>query len=273
MTNECNLGVKWTTEQIESVTKALADLRLLIDLELAPRYPHFNHKPYPLGRCKEIRDAVFTLLQEKLPQSTEPGLTFIRDTLASGETLKKVWGSLRNDYFQNAILVGDWYIDVSNDTVNPNKPRVEIVAFAESGFSDISSFEQFVKIAEPYWEVKVYRNDICPALAPFMPLLFVADNGACWLGEANDDMLAVAVNSQFSASESILSALPSPPHDAIEAWKAALLRLKHNTFLHQQGNALDYCKEYRVNQLYKGTAFRDSAVMAYLSLPKGIYLK
>ncbi len=64
MTNECNLGVKWTSEQIESVTKALADLRLLVDLELAPRYPHFNHKPYPLGRCKEIRDAVFTLIQK-----------------------------------------------------------------------------------------------------------------------------------------------------------------------------------------------------------------
>ncbi len=272
MTNKCNLGVKWTIEQLEAVKNDLANLRLLVDLELAPRYSHFNGKPYPLGRCKEIRDAVFTLLQEKLHQSTEPGLAFISDRLTDGDTFQKVWGSLRDDYFQNAILVGEWYIDVSNDTVNPNKPRVEIVALAESGFSDISSFEQFVKIAEPYWEVKVYRNDICPALAPFMPLLFVADSGACWLGEANDDMLAVAMNSQFSASESILSVLPSPPHDAIEGWKATLLRLKHNTFLHQQGNALDYCKAYRVSHRYKGTAFRDSAVMAYLSLPKGILL-
>lgn len=272
MTNECNLGVKWTTEQLEAVTKDLANLRLLVDLELAPRYPHFNGKPYPLGRCKEIRDAVFTLLQEKLHQSTELGLAFISDRLTDGDTFQKVWGSLRDDYFQNAILVGDWYIDVSNDTVHPNKPRVEIVALAESGFSGISSFEQFVKIAEPYWAVKVYRNDICPALAPFMPLLFVADNGACWLGEASDDMLAVAVNSQFSASERILSALPPPPNDAMKGWMAVLLRLKHNMFLHQQGNALDYCKAYRESQHYKGTAFRDSAVIAYLSLPKGISL-
>lgn len=273
MTSECALGLTWTTENSEAVMEELAALRLIVDLELAPRYPHFNGKPYPLGRCKEIRDAVFSLLQKKLPQATEPGLGFIRDRLAAGDTLTKVWGSLRDEYFQNAILIGGWYIDVSNDTVNPNKPRVELISLAESGFSAVSSFEQFVKIAEPYWLVTVYRNDICPALAPFMPLVFVSDNGSCWLGEANDEMLAVAINSQFSASERILSTLASPPEDVIEGWKAVLLRVKHNVFLHGQGNALDYCKEYREGQRYKGSDFRDSAVMAFLSLPKGISLR
>lgn len=38
-------------------------------------------------------------------------------------------------------------------------------------------------------------------------------------------MLAVAVNSLFSASERILSSLPSPPDNVIKGWKKALLRL------------------------------------------------
>lgn len=272
MKKECDPSVRWTPKKVEAVVKDLANLRLLADVDLMPRYPYFGDKTYPLGRCKKIRDAVFVQLQEKLQQPSEPGLMFIRDRLAEGDTLKKIWGSLRDDYFQNAMLVGDWYLDVSNDTVNPSKPRVEVLPLAESGFSRISSFEQFVKIARPYWNVEVYRNDVCPALAPFMPLLFVADNGACWLGEANDEMLNVAMNSQFVASHSILSALPSPPNEARVRWKATLSGIKQNDFLHQQGDALDFCKEYRSNQYDKGTVCRDSAVMAYLSLPKSISL-
>lgn len=110
----------------------------------------FVGKTYPLGRCKEIRVAVFTLLRKKVQRPAEPGLRFIKDRLASGDTLKKVWGSLRDDYFQNAIVLGEWYINVSNDTVNPNKPRVEVLPLTKSGFSAITSFEQFVEVAKPY---------------------------------------------------------------------------------------------------------------------------
>jgi len=272
MNKICDIGEHWTAEQVEALVKDLANLRLLVDLELAPRFPNFNGKTYPLGRCKEIRDAVFALLAERLQQTTEPGLIFIRDRLTKGNTLKKIWGSLRDDYFQNAMLVGDWYLDVSNDTVNPNKPRVEVRPLADSGFSTISSFEQFIKIARPYWGVEVYRNDVCPALAPFMPLLFIANSGDCWLGEANDDMLNMTMNSQFFASERILSVLPAPPDDAMECWQSALSGLKQDAFLHQQGEALDFCKAYRMNQYDKDIAFRDRAVMAYFLLPKGISL-
>ncbi|MBU2024391.1 MAG: hypothetical protein KJ609_18685, partial [Gammaproteobacteria bacterium] len=158
MTQFNNTNSAWSAEKVDIVIKSLANLRLLADLDLVPRYPHFGDKTYPLGRCKEIRDAVFVLLQEKLPQSTDPGLVLIRDMLSKGTVLKKVWGSLRDEYFQNAMVLGDWYLDVSNDTVNPNKPRVEVLPLIESQFYNIASFEQFVKIARSYWNVEVYRN-------------------------------------------------------------------------------------------------------------------
>jgi len=256
-----------TSEQIIQIVDDLAQLRLLADIELAPLYPYNSGKTYPLGRCKEIRDHVFSQLTKVLPNTQQSGLILIRQEIAKGVVLKKIWGSLRDEYFQNAMQLGDWYIDVSNDTVNPNKPRVEILPLASSGFSAISSFEQFVAIAKSYWGVQVFRNDVCPALAPFMPLLFVAPNGATWLGAAIDDMLALAMDSQFGASESILSTLPQPSDEVIQHWGKALNALTNNQFLRQQGNSFDFCKEYRNKQCHQDSEFRDKAVSAFLQLP------
>ncbi|RBP85824.1 hypothetical protein EBI01_16570 [Marinomonas rhizomae] len=270
MTQFNNVKTEWSSEQVGVIIKSLANLRLLADLELVPRYPYFGDKTYPLGRCKEIRDAVFILLQEKLPQSTDPGLVLIRDMLSKGAVLNKVWGSLRDEYFQNAMILGDWYLDVSNDTVNPNKPRVEVLPLTDSQFYHISSFEQFVKIARSYWKVEVYRNDICPALAPFMPLIYLNEDGTSWIGEANDDMLSMVMKSQFCSAESILSCLSTPPEAIVNKWKGALSQLNHNNFIHSQGDPLEFCKEYRVKQYHLDSVFRDRIVMAFLALPRGL---
>lgn len=270
MKNKTNLDIDWTPIQIEAVVKDLVGLRQLVDLELVPRYPYFGNKIYPLGRCKEIRDAVFEQLHTELKQPVSAGLMLIRSALEQGLVLKKIWGALRGVYFQNAITLGNWYLDVSNDTVNPNKPRVEVLPLADSGFAEISSFEQFVLVAQSYWGVKVFRNDICPALAPFMPLIYLREDNTSWLGEANDDMLAMTMKSQFFAAESILSTLPPPPQVLLEKWQSVLSTLKYNDFLHAQGNALGYCQQYRTNHYYVGSHTRDKAVMAYLAMPRAI---
>lgn len=268
MNTKQNENVQWDNEQINAVVADLARLRLLVDLELVPRYPYIGNKIYPLGCCKEIRDAVFVQLQQQLPQATEPGLMLIRDQLAKGESLKKIWGALRDVYFQNAMSIGDWYLDVSNDTVNPNKPRIEVLPLATSGFAEVTSFEQFISVARHYWEVEVYRNDICPALAPYMPLLYISKSDTCWLGEATDNMLSVATKSQFTASERILLTLPPPPKQAISGWQEALSMVKQNDFLHQQGDAVEYCQAYRAKHYDQDSSMRDNAVLAYVTLPK-----
>lgn len=270
MKKQNRLIIEWTPEQVDAVVKDLATLRLTVDLDLVPRYPYFGEKIYPLGRCKEIRDAVFTVLQAQLQQPTGVGLTLIREALDQGAVLKKIWGDLRGVYFQNAMTLGNWYLDVSNDTVNPNKPRVEVLPLADSGFADISSFEQFIKVAQCYWGVDVYRNDVCPALAPFMPLIYIREDGVSWMGEANDDMLAMTMSNEFSAAERILSTLPPPPEALMQKWHEVLSNLAANDFLHAQGDAIAYCRHYRAQQYHLGSHVRDRAVMAYLALPKGI---
>ncbi len=261
------------SDQINLIIHDLANLRLAADIELIPKHPSFNGKLYPLGRCKEIRDKVFLFLQESLLKSEEPGLSLIRKQLEQGASLKKVWGSLRDEYFQNAMVLGDWYIDVSNDTVNPNKPRVEILPLNEADFSSISSFEQFVKIARPYWEVEVYRNDIFPAIAPFLPLIYINKRGISRLGYASHETLSLAIKSEFTASQSILSSLPSPPEDVKQKWQKLLENLPHNEFLHPQGDPIQFCKQYQSKQLYLDNSFCNSALDAYFKLPKGVSAK
>src|SRR3546814_18828333 len=53
------------------------DLRRSVDPDLAVQYPAFGGKPYPLGRCREIRDAVLELLLRRVndPQSAEDAAT------------------------------------------------------------------------------------------------------------------------------------------------------------------------------------------------------
>ncbi|TYL48321.1 hypothetical protein [Marinomonas sp. IMCC 4694] len=271
MQTEHIVEIAWSQEDVAVVVKELAHLRLLADIELIPKFPFFiEGKPYPLGRCKEIRDAVFVLLQERLKQPATPGLILLHEALSKGGTLTKAWGSLRDQYFQNALLLEGWYLDVSNDTVNPNKPRIEVLPLAQSGFSRIVNFEQFVQIARLYWHVDVYRNDICPALAPFLPLIYVRKNGVSWMGEASDDMLSVATSSAFSHSECILSELSSPPHVIKNNWQYALSKIDHNVMLHAQGCPVEYCQQFRTEQRHLQTAFRNEIVQAFLALPKSV---
>ncbi|KGK18109.1 hypothetical protein BOO29_02875 [Vibrio navarrensis] len=253
-------------EQIPLICSALAKIRIEADLTLLPKYTHFAGKPYPLGRCKEIRDLVYQMLLVHLQTKHDEVLQPLREALNNGEKLVPVWGSLRDEYFQNAMVLGEWYIDVSNDTVNPNKPRVEIVRLSEADFHPIRSFEKFIEVAEKYWQVDVYKNTLFPALAPFFPLVCVSkESGASWLAAANDDMIAVAMNSQFSASKQILQQLPTLPQSIAQKWLSHA-NAELDPLLTDAGDSEQMCIEYQDRS--QDLLFRDQAVLAYLKLPK-----
>ncbi len=271
MTKRLTEEWRLSSDQVLNIIDDLAYLRCLVDLELIPRHSMFKGKPYPLGRCKEIRDAVFNLLQQELSTApTRLGIALLQERLLKGATLAKVWGSLRDEYFQNAMVLDGWYIDVSNDTVNANKPRVEVIPLAESGFSSISSFEQFIKIAKRYWNVDVYRNTVCPKLAPFMPLVYVNQEGESWMGEGNDDMLALAMKTKFKAVDQVWGQLNELPVAFYQKWMTALESSRHIDLLSGSGDVLDYCCQYREQGYHDNQAFRDQVVMSYVKLPKAV---
>jgi hypothetical protein len=148
-------------------------VRAQVDAVLARAAPFKNGKPYPLGQCLEISLAVAERVARvdctTLPAPAQAGQRALEAFLRAGGTMRRIWGDLRGKYFQNAFLIGSLYVDVSNDTVVPTQPKVEILPFADAGLTPIADYHHFAHIARQYWEVGTWPNHVLPELAPFFP--------------------------------------------------------------------------------------------------------
>jgi hypothetical protein len=245
-------------------------VRLAEDRALALRYPRYASKPYPLGRCLEIRDAVFTglehLLNGKLVAQPEdlPVLKQLHGYIAQGGVCHKVWGSLRRTYFQNAIQLGTWYVDVANDTVVTTKPKIEILPMGRSGFANIDDYHHFAEVARIYWQVDVFANTVFPLLAPLFPLICSNEKG-CWLAAGYDELIQLTRREGFAPSETIVQQLPPAPA-AVRNWFAAIPRTDP-LLLAMEGDAAAICRAARERGLMHDTDYRQALVAAYRALP------
>lgn len=189
-------------------------VRRQLDPELERLQPVKLGKPYPLGQCLEIAQAVEkrlrTVAEAALPAEAAQGLRAFKAFLRAGGSLRQVWGDLRGQYFQNAFQLGSLYVDVSNDTVVPTKPKVEVLPFAAANFIPIRSFAQFRQIATSYWEDQIYPNHVLPELAPHCPLIHVSKTGSIRLHDATQYMLAMTRSEAFEPSEAVLREAPMP---------------------------------------------------------------
>lgn len=193
----------------------LLELRAELDAALREAGPTSAGKPYPLGQCLQITEAVHARLLSVEPSEVSPaaaeGLAAIRGFLAAGGRMRRAWGDLRDQYFQNALIVGTLYVDVSNDTVVVTKPPVEILPFDQAGFRPIADYAHYARIAGRYWRTRTLPNHLLPELAPYLPLLEVLPTGRLRLGASNRYMLGLTLSKAFTPAENVLSAPPLPP--------------------------------------------------------------
>ena len=210
-------------------------------------------KPYPLGQCLEISQAAHQqLLRQDLQTpavsaSAQLGRAAFLAFRRAGGALRQIWGDLRGEFFQNAFQLGTLYLDVSNDTVTPTKPKVEILPFAEARFIPIADYMHFARIAERYWKVRIYPNHVLPEWAPYCPLLYVGEDGRVMLGDATSYMLSLAQVGRFEPSEAVLRD-PAMPIDLFTRARAGLAGVCHSLpDSPEQGRdmALRACREYR----------------------------
>lgn len=192
----------------------LWEVRLGLDPILQAQQPVKLGKPYPLGQCLEIAEAVQVRLRSIKPAELTPnaaqGLRALRQFQQAGGSLRQVWGDLRGQYFQNAFQVGTLYIDVANDTVTPTKPKIEILPFHQADFHPIRDYLHYRQISTAYWKEPVYPNHILPDIAPFSPLILVAGDGRVkWLDQSQY-MVTLTLQSRFQASVSALQDTPMP---------------------------------------------------------------
>ena len=133
---ESELTVKYLFPAVNDIYACFLALRLQLDPILRQAQPVKLGKPYPLGQCLEISLAVQRALRTQspdgLPVSAARGLRAIQAFMKAGGSFRQVWGDLRGQFFQNAFLLGTLYVDVSNDTVTPTKPKVEIMPFDQA---------------------------------------------------------------------------------------------------------------------------------------------
>ncbi|MGV8995411.1 MAG: hypothetical protein ACOH12_00505 [Parvibaculaceae bacterium] len=141
---------------------------------------------YPVSFCLEITRYMLTLMSREPAPAHMTGLMALHDFVRAGGPVKRVWGALRGSYFQNAIQVGTYYLDVANDTVNVNKPKVEMLPMAEANFNNIGSFFEFARVGEAYWKARILPNIWFPNVAPFLPaIVFYADGSLRFEGRSS----------------------------------------------------------------------------------------
>jgi len=208
------LTARYLQPVLPELEACLLAVRRQLDPELEHLQPLKLGKPYPLGQCLEIAEAVQkrlrTVVKEKLPPDAAIGLCALRAFRRAGGDFRQVWGDLRGQYFQNAFQVGTLYVDVANDTVTPTKPKVEVLPFHEAQFVPIRDFEHFRQIARRYWGDEVYPNHVLPELAPHCPLIHVSQSGCITLHDATQYMLAMTRTQGFAPSEAVLRESPMP---------------------------------------------------------------
>lgn len=176
-------------------------LRADTDAVLQPQARPLRGQPYPYGYCQEITQHAVTTLWSRVAYGRSPGERALKAFLGQGGSAKMVWGALRERYFQNAIQLGSLYVDVSNDTVDLTKPKVEILPMSQSGLKLIDSAQHFVEIARRYWGVSAYANTILPSLAPLFPIVFVDLAGNTQLQSKTDHMMRLFASDGFSRAE------------------------------------------------------------------------
>ena len=176
---QIELTERWIVPALPLLEAEFLEIRAEVDEELRG---HLVDHPdqamrgdpslYPKGYCLPItRTALRRFLargQEGRPSEA------LQAVLAFGEQgghVGRIWGILRDRYFQNALQLGSHYFDVANDTVDAAKPKIEHMPMAESGFRNVTSLEEFVRIAESYWNCRLFPNLHFPRLAITCPLL------------------------------------------------------------------------------------------------------
>lgn len=196
-------------------------LRAETDSALAAEAGERYGKPYPYGMCLEITVDVLSRLNARPAQSRSAGERALKAFFANGGQARMVWGVLRDRYFQNALQLGSLYVDVSNDTVDVRKAKVEILPMRESGLVLVRDAAHFVRIGATYWNMTFYANTALPSLAPAFPFIVVDRQGRLQMQTKSRYMMRLFGADGFVAAEQWLREGPPAPQRVVRALRAA----------------------------------------------------
>ena len=123
---------------------------------------------YPLGFCGQIRDQVLDRLVADAA---------FRELIGADVVLKKIFVLLKGVYFQNALQLGNLYVDVANDTVFIDKPKIEWLRIEDTPFENADSWSAVAAVGKRYYEVELYPNLLFPLAFPSAPYFAIRASG------------------------------------------------------------------------------------------------
>tara|TARA_R110000868_G_scaffold185103_2_gene426906 strand:- start:12533 stop:13525 length:993 start_codon:yes stop_codon:yes gene_type:complete len=159
---------------------------------------------YPISFCLEITRYMLALMSREPVPVHMTGLQALHNFVRAGGQVKRVWGALRGGYFQNAIQVGTYYLDVANDTVTVTKPKIEMLPLADANFNNITSFFEFARVGQTYWKARIIPNIYFPNVAPFLPAIAFDAQGVMRLEARNSYMFPMNMASRFRSGRDFL---------------------------------------------------------------------
>jgi predicted ATP-binding protein involved in virulence len=151
---------------------------------------------YPLGYCEDIRNGLFSLLEQH---------PFILNARKQGVVFKKVYIILNNSYFQNGMQLGDLWIDVANDTVNPKEERIYYKPIDVLKYQNLTDYDSYCSIIEKYLNIKVFPNTLFPKIAPRFPIFALDTEGVCHILNHQEIILYKDITEQFALSDQFLN--------------------------------------------------------------------
>lgn len=226
---QCGLTQEFLAPARAALEEDLLRLRADFDQMFLARNPG-RAQQYPIGFCREITAGVLKLLSAELNACARPGTVYpggvaaLHGFCSAGGRVKLIWGDLRHCYFQNAMQLGDWYVDVANDSVVRTKPKVEILPMERAEFYALKNYEAYARVAESYWRVRVFPNLYLPWMAPLYPLLLVYPNGSIRLHSPYQTLFYLNLHSHFGLAEQFIWRSDWSSNRLLEA---DLVRLAH----------------------------------------------
>jgi hypothetical protein len=247
-------------------------LRAETDAALAPVLPPAAGKPYPYGRCEEITRDLHNRLVKRLEHPACAVEFALKGFIGKGGVFRSVWGVLREQYFQNAIQLGDLYVDVSNDTVVVTKPKVEILLMDASCLVSVRDLAHFRQTAERYWGATIYANHLTPPLAPLLPMISASPGRLRpGLQSACNYMIELMCRDEFREAEDWLRDGPAAPPEIAAAVLAGVPedlrpRAADGAGEAWRQEAVAACRQARAARFQTNQRWRNQRIMDYLRM-------
>lgn len=160
---------------------------------------------YPVGACFQITICAFDDLRSRGFETHFGSLIALRRFIDHGGWFLPIWGVVRGRYFQTAFQVGNHYLDIANDTVDPTKPQIDHAPLRDSGFERIDSFPQYARVKSAYHSVKLLKNRCFRELSALFPLFVVDHQCGSFCLDANRYMARLSVRTDYLAADRFLT--------------------------------------------------------------------